>query len=182
MSLAFIIGCSLLLQVVSAYFALRLITITRWKKAWLLLSVGIITMALRRAMTFLAILKGAPMTHGQDVEFELIGLAGSVLMLTGVVFIKPIFLSLTVAEQEQRALAAKLQDALSNIKVLSGLLPICASCRKIRDDNGYWANLETYVREHTDADFSHGICPDCARKLYPEYFAKASANEPREKK
>ncbi len=49
----------------------------------------------------------------------------------------------------------------------SGLLPICANCKKIRDDRGYWNQIELYIREHTDADFSHGVCPDCARELYP---------------
>ncbi len=53
------------------------------------------------------------------------------------------------------------------VKVLSGLLPICASCKNIRDDRGYWQSLETYIREHSEADFTHGLCPECMRKLYP---------------
>ncbi|MBI5062347.1 MAG: PAS domain-containing protein [Desulfatitalea sp.] len=73
------------------------------------------------------------------------------------------------AEQEKERLIHELRDALSKIKTLSGLLPICASCKKIRDDQGYWRHLESYIREHTQADFSHGICPDCVKKLYPEY-------------
>jgi hypothetical protein len=56
------------------------------------------------------------------------------------------------------------------VKTLSGLLPICSSCKKIRDDKGYWNRLETYIETRTEADFTHGICPDCARKLYPEDF------------
>jgi hypothetical protein len=48
-------------------------------------------------------------------------------------------------------------------------LPICASCKKIRDDGGYWQQLEVYISNHSDADFTHGICPDCMKKLYPEY-------------
>ncbi len=73
-------------------------------------------------------------------------------------------------ERERERLIAELQDALANIKTLSGLLPICSSCKKIRDDKGYWNRLETYIETHTEADFTHGICPDCARKLYPEDF------------
>ncbi len=64
----------------------------------------------------------------------------------------------------------QLQQALSEIKTLSGLLPICASCKKIRDDNGYWNQIESYIAKHTDAEFTHGICPECAKKLYPDYF------------
>lgn len=69
---------------------------------------------------------------------------------------------MAVAYEVQRELAGK------KIKELSGLLPICASCNKIRDDTGYWNRLENYLRRHADVDFSHGICPDCIRKLYPE--------------
>jgi hypothetical protein len=60
-----------------------------------------------------------------------------------------------------------LQDALAKVKLLSGFLPICASCKKIRDDNGYWNQIESYIKEHSEAEFSHGICPECAEKLYP---------------
>ena len=69
--------------------------------------------------------------------------------------------------KEKDELIAKLQDALDNVKKLSGLLPICASCKKIRDDKGYWQQIEGYIREHSEAQFSHGLCPDCVKKLYP---------------
>jgi CheY-like chemotaxis protein len=62
----------------------------------------------------------------------------------------------------------ELEEALSRIKKLQGLLPICASCKSIRDDKGYWNQIEVYIQEHSGADFSHGICPDCARRLYPD--------------
>ena len=68
----------------------------------------------------------------------------------------------------------RLKKAVQEIKFLSGLLPICAHCKKIRDDSGYWNQLEEYIAEHSDAQFSHGICPDCVRELYPEYAAKNS--------
>lgn len=61
----------------------------------------------------------------------------------------------------------QLQKALAEIKTLSGLIPICASCKKVRDDSGYWSQIEEYLSQHSDAEFSHGICPDCMRALYP---------------
>lgn len=68
--------------------------------------------------------------------------------------------------------AAALREALDNVKTLRGLLPICASCKKIRDDLGYWSQIEVYVSDHSDADFTHGICPDCMRRLYPDVAAE----------
>ena len=70
-------------------------------------------------------------------------------------------------EADREKLITKLQDALNEIKTLKGIIPICASCKKIRDDKGYWNQIEIYIKEHSDADFSHGICPECAKKLYP---------------
>ena len=62
----------------------------------------------------------------------------------------------------------RLNHALSEINTLSGLIPICASCKSIRDDSGFWHRVETYVAERSDASFSHGICPECTDALYPE--------------
>ena len=76
------------------------------------------------------------------------------------------------AEEEREKLIAELQDALAKIKTLKGLIPICASCKKIRDDTGYWKQIETYIHDHSDAEFSHGICPECIEKLYPQYAKK----------
>ncbi len=64
----------------------------------------------------------------------------------------------------------QLADALKKIKTLNGLLPICTACKKIRDDSGYWKQIEIYIREHSDADFSHSLCPECAKALYPDLF------------
>jgi PAS domain S-box-containing protein len=74
------------------------------------------------------------------------------------------------AEAEREKLIAELQEALNRIKTLKGLIPICSSCKKIRNDGGYWQQVEEYVAEHTEADFSHGLCDECAHKLYPQYF------------
>jgi PAS domain S-box-containing protein len=75
-------------------------------------------------------------------------------------------------EEERERLIAELKEALENVKTLKGLLPICASCKRIRDDTGYWNQIEAYIHEHSEAEFSHGICPECAQKIYPEYFSK----------
>ena len=66
----------------------------------------------------------------------------------------------------QKKLIAELEAALSKVKTLSGLLPICSGCNKIRDDKGYWSQVEGYIQEHTDAQFTHGLCPDCIRKIF----------------
>ncbi len=79
---------------------------------------------------------------------------------------------LRAQQEEQARLIQELQEALSKVKMLSGMLPICASCKKIRDDHGYWHQVESYIRAHSQAEFTHGLCPDCARKLYPEIFTK----------
>ena len=73
-------------------------------------------------------------------------------------------------EQERERLIKDLQEALAHVKTLSGLLPICANCKKIRDDKGYWHQVEKFISEHTDVNFSHGICPECAHNLYPGLF------------
>ncbi|MBI5464154.1 MAG: PAS domain S-box protein, partial [Ignavibacteriales bacterium] len=75
-------------------------------------------------------------------------------------------------EQERERLVRELQDALASIRALSGMLPICANCKKIRDDKGYWNQIEKYIMEHSEALFSHGICPDCMKELYPGYGQK----------
>lgn len=71
------------------------------------------------------------------------------------------------AENEKDKLILDLKEALDQVKTLSGLLPICSSCKKIRDDKGYWNQIENYIQSHSNAEFSHGLCPDCVRKLYP---------------
>ena len=77
-------------------------------------------------------------------------------------------------EQEREQLILDHLDALSKINTLSGLLPICASCKRIRDDQGYWNQIEAYIQQHSGAEFSHGICPECAKKIYPEFYGDKS--------
>jgi len=74
-----------------------------------------------------------------------------------------------MVERERDRLISELKEALAKIKTLSGMLPICSHCKKIRDDKGYWKEVERYIGEHSETTFSHGICPDCAKKHYPEY-------------
>ncbi len=69
-------------------------------------------------------------------------------------------------DEEREKLIHTLRDALAKIKRLRGMLPICASCKKIRDDKGYWNELEAYISEHSEAEIAHGFCPDCMKKLY----------------
>lgn len=72
--------------------------------------------------------------------------------------------------REKEKLITELRDALSKVKTLSGLLPTCAGCRKIRDETGQWHDMENYITEHSNAGFSHGLCPPCAERLYPDVF------------
>jgi PAS domain S-box-containing protein len=76
------------------------------------------------------------------------------------------------SEAERERLIRDLRQAVAQIRTLHGLIPICASCKKIRDDRGYWHQVEVYLRDHAGADFSHGLCPDCAVRLYPEVLAR----------
>jgi PleD family two-component response regulator len=82
-------------------------------------------------------------------------------------------------EEERENLKKNIQDALNTVKTLSGLLPICAHCKKIRDDKGYWNQIEAYISEHSEAEFSHSICPECAKKFYPEYYDKVKGKNSR---
>jgi PAS domain-containing protein len=77
-----------------------------------------------------------------------------------------------LAEEERGNFICELQDALAKVKTLSGLLPICSSCKNVRDDKGYWNQIEVYIRDHSEAEFSHGLCPSCTERLYPEFAAQ----------
>jgi hypothetical protein len=81
------------------------------------------------------------------------------------------------AEQDRLKLIEKLQQALSELDTLRGLLPICACCKKIRDDHGYWNHIESYLRKHTLADFTHTLCPDCVKQFYPDLWQKMEAGK-----
>jgi len=76
------------------------------------------------------------------------------------------------AEKEREELIRKLQESLSEIKSLRGILPLCCFCKKVRDDKGYWEQVDVYIRKHSGADISHSICPECLKKHYPEEYQK----------
>ena len=88
-----------------------------------------------------------------------------------------LFVKLKRREEELQRERDALKEAYSRLKVLSGLLPICCKCKKIRDDKGYWNKLEIYISSHSEADFTHGICPDCAHELYPDVFPEKNGEE-----
>ena len=95
-----------------------------------------------------------------------------VIVVTFVIFgffTSNIISKLDKANKQNQKLVHELEAAMADIKTLSGFLPICASCKKIRDDNGYWNQIESYIRDRSEAEFSHSICPDCTKKLYPEF-------------
>ena len=76
------------------------------------------------------------------------------------------------AEEAREKLIRELQATIDKVNMLRGLIPICANCKKIRDDQGYWSNVESYIANHAEVEFTHGICPDCMEKLYPDYVKK----------
>jgi PAS domain S-box-containing protein len=81
-------------------------------------------------------------------------------------------------QEERERLIAELQVAVASVKTLRGLLPLCSACKKVRDDSGYWKQIEDYLRDNAHALISHGICPDCARTLYPEQYAQMFPEKP----
>lgn len=86
-------------------------------------------------------------------------------------------LELKKARDNQKHLFNKLQDSLLQIKQLSGLLPICASCKKIRDNKGFWQQVEKYISDNAEVDFTHSLCPECQKKLYPDLYADENIKE-----
>ncbi|HEY7585423.1 MAG TPA: hypothetical protein VH866_02820 [Candidatus Deferrimicrobiaceae bacterium] len=168
MELAFVSVLSVLLQLTAGFLALRLIRVSGRSVAWILISGSIFGMAIRRGFTIYRLFLGEP-PHDMDLLYEEIGLVTSALMLAGVFYIAPIFESYRSSEKARDSLIRELQNALARVKALSGLLPICASCKKIRDDKGYWNQIETYIKERSEAEFSHSICPECRKKLYPDF-------------
>ena len=79
-------------------------------------------------------------------------------------------------QDENSRLIEELKEALNNVKELKSLLPVCSSCKKVRDDDGYWENLDVYISKYTDTSISHSLCPECLKKLYPEYAERVKKN------
>jgi PAS domain S-box-containing protein len=105
----------------------------------------------------------------------------SKIEVKGKVFLHSIIHDVTDRKQAEKALEEehrRLQKTLEDVRTLRGIVPICSSCKKIRDDKGYWNQVEKYVSEHSEAEFSHGICPECLKKLYPEFAQDESRAKP----
>lgn len=109
----------------------------------------------------------------------LLGLAFGLSIVVVILLVKEnkAFAERKRAEEKQKSLILQLQKALAEVKTLSGMLPICASCKKVRDDKGYWNQIESYLLDHSEAKFSHSICPECAKKLYPDLFGEKGEDE-----
>jgi ABC-type amino acid transport substrate-binding protein len=98
----------------------------------------------------------------------IVGMIGLLIIFTIAIWNRKLQREISVRKKAEHAL----RQALDEVQTLSGLLPICASCKNIRDDKGYWTQIEEYIGNHSQASFSHGICPDCVKKLYPEFTGK----------
>jgi PAS domain-containing protein len=112
--------------------------------------------------------------EGRYCEVSLSGLRNRQGGVAGQLIVLHDITARRAAEQEKVRLIGELTTALADVKTLSGLLPICASCRKIKDDKGYWQSIENYVERHSQAQFSHGLCEDCMRRLYPDLMGEDS--------
>lgn len=128
---------------------------------------------LGRSILWLFSSHGNVLSYGkiEQVHFFLImifevGMGISILMING----QRLELDLSASRDDLQETVLKLQAAISEVNTLSGLLPICASCKKIRDDKGYWNQIEQYFQEHSTVKFSHGICPECMQKHYPREY------------
>ena len=134
----------------------------------------------RRSKFLQAMAAGVPMRYqdlhmGRYWEHLLTPIAEEARRVAGLTVFSLDVTDRVEAERARERLIGELSDALSQVKTLSGLIPICAHCKRIRGDDGYWQQVEQYVEEHTDADFSHGLCNDCIRTLYPELAREVTA-------
>lgn len=114
------------------------------------------------------------------VQLSMTGLYDRAGELTGFLGIASDITERKKAEAEQQKLIRELQEALEKVKILRGMLPICASCKSIRNDKGYWQRIENYLSENSEAELSHAICPSCLTKLYPEFSGKFDALDDQE--
>ena len=149
-----IIGISISLQIIAACLAIQLLS--KYKKyiVGTLLLVMIFMQTFRRMISFYRDISGGYIKT--DIYAEIAALIVSIILIFGIVYLLKLIKELT--------------EAHDSIKILKGLLPICSSCKKIRDDKGSWIQMEIYITQHSEAVFSHGVCDECAKKLYPSYF------------
>lgn len=147
----------------------------RWKNViGISLTEGLIILTLSAAVFFLSanfdllerIVEFSRRHEKLEVD-EIITVALFLVLVLGVLLVRKIH-QLMLTQKALNARKVELEESLSEIRQLKGIIPICASCKMIRNDDGYWQKVEVYVQRHTDAQFSHSICPDCTEKLYPE--------------
>ncbi len=140
MNTALLVIClSLALQLLSAFVAFRLIITSEKRIAGALMLVATVLMAFRRIISLYRLVDGGEIKT--DLFAETVGCTISLLVLIGFVYVN---------------------NLLKSLRVLGGLLPICASCKKIKDDQGNWQQMEMFIRDRSDAEFTHGLCPQCA--------------------
>jgi hypothetical protein len=151
-----IIGLSISMQIIAAWLTIPLIS--RYKKyiVGTLLLIMIFMQTFRRIISFYRAISSGDIKI--DIYAEIAALMVSIILVFGVIYLLK--------------LIGELTKALDSIKILKGFLPICASCNKIRDDKGSWVQMEKYITQHSEAVFSHGVCDECAKKLYPSYFTE----------
>lgn len=152
---------SIVFQVSAMILAIQLIPITGKRSAWIFISLAAFLMTARRIGSFIQIIMSDTILPF-NWFVDLLSLGISISIFFGIYLIKPIFIS-------RNQLIEKLEEALAQVETLSGMIPICASCKKIRDDHGYWQQVEQYITSHSHAEFSHCFCPECLKKLYPDF-------------
>ncbi len=181
-AIGLVVVAAVVTQIVVAVLGWRLIRITGRRPAWVVICVALLLMVFRRIAVLNGVFTGASF-GAYDLAEELIAFGTSALFLIGVLGIQSLFESIRRAKDDLEAevterrrvqqanekLIEDLQEALAQVKKLSGMLPICASCKKIRNDEGYWEQIEAYIRDHSEVEFSHGLCPECAKRLYPGF-------------
>ena len=136
----------------------------------LIITIGSTFMAEALVMLLLIILPS--LSPSIEVLFDAILLTALMFPALYLFSFRPLLSSITELkrlENKNKRLIQELQAEIEKVKALGGLLPICAGCKKIRDDEGYWHQVEVYIRDHSEAEFSHGLCPECEKTLYPEY-------------
>jgi hypothetical protein len=170
-----IMTASLALQAVNVLLALRLILRTKRYLAGGMIISAVVLMTFRRSLSLYRYFTGD--LFMTDIFAESVALIISLLFLLGILYATRVIESEMRTRNEKEGLIAELRSALTEIKTLKGIIPICASCKKIRDDRGSWNRLELYISEHSDAEFSHGICPDCADRLYPDLASRVNGTD-----
>jgi hypothetical protein len=113
----------------------------------------------------------------QDRQIQVLMLSYFLIFAIGIL---GIFFSFWLSKREyieRSRLIEELENALNDVRTLKGYIPICASCKNVRNDEGYWDQIEKYIRDRSEAEFSHSICPDCMKKLYPKFTKDGDSNE-----